>query len=188
MLGGGLVVHGDNKHSCGGPRNGHHNDAMVAVLTTIPFGIAAMTAILLTWHSNSVRERNFHIGITYIVGGTALCFLSVASQAHTAIGFILLVLIVSATNSPSALLISLATSYLSLESRAIGLALLNSFSHLGGYFGSALVGWTMDWTGNYTLSVLILGGLLMLGGTIAILLPDKAKRERLKESLARSQT
>ena len=43
-----------------------------------------------------------------------------------------------------------------------GLALLNSFSNLGGYFGPTLMGWAKQQTGNFTLGMMLLSGMLVL--------------------------
>ena len=50
-----------------------------------------------------------------------------------------------------------------------GLALLNSFANLGGFFGPGLMGWLKQETGNYS------GGLLALAGALSILLGYRAK-------------
>jgi cyanate permease len=51
-----------------------------------------------------------------------------------------------------------------------GLALLNSFSNLGGFFGPTLMGWLKEITGTYTLGMSLLAGMLVFAGvaTLAI--------------------
>jgi nitrate/nitrite transporter NarK len=45
-----------------------------------------------------------------------------------------------------------------------GLALLNSFSNLGGFFGPTLMGWLKAMTGTYTLGMALLSAMLVLAG------------------------
>jgi ACS family tartrate transporter-like MFS transporter len=51
-----------------------------------------------------------------------------------------------------------------------GLALLNSFSNLGGFFGPTLMGWLKEITGTYTLGMSLLAAMLVFAGlaTLAI--------------------
>jgi ACS family tartrate transporter-like MFS transporter len=51
-----------------------------------------------------------------------------------------------------------------------GLALLNSFSNLGGFFGPTLMGWLKEITGTYTLGMSLLAAMLGFAGlaTLAI--------------------
>jgi len=48
--------------------------------------------------------------------------------------------------------------------------LLNSFSNLGGFFGPYLMGWSRQTTGNYTLGMLVLAGMLTLSGVSVIVI------------------
>ena len=48
---------------------------------------------------------------------------------------------------------TLPSSLLRGTAAAGGLALLNSFSNLGGFFGPYLMGWVKQQTGNYTLGM-----------------------------------
>jgi ACS family tartrate transporter-like MFS transporter len=50
------------------------------------------------------------------------------------------------------------------------LALLNSFSNLGGFFGPTLMGWLKEITGTYTLGMCLLAAMLAFAGlaTLAI--------------------
>jgi ACS family tartrate transporter-like MFS transporter len=50
------------------------------------------------------------------------------------------------------------------------LALLNSFSNLGGFFGPTLMGWLKQSTGTYTMGMLVLAAMLVFAGlsTLAI--------------------
>jgi cyanate permease len=59
---------------------------------------------------------------------------------------------------------TLPSSLLRGTAAAGGLALLNSFSNLGGFFGPFLMGWARQTTGNFTLGMLVLSGMLVLAG------------------------
>ena len=63
---------------------------------------------------------------------------------------------------------TLPSSLLRGTAAAAGLALLNSFSNLGGFFGPYLMGWARQTTGNFTLGMMVLAGMLVLGGVSVI--------------------
>jgi nitrate/nitrite transporter NarK len=51
-----------------------------------------------------------------------------------------------------------------------GLALLNSFSNLGGFFGPYLMGWARQQTGNFTLGMTLLAGMLVVAGVSVLVI------------------
>jgi len=65
---------------------------------------------------------------------------------------------------------TLPSSLLRGTAAAGGLALLNSFSNLGGFFGPYLMGWAKQATGNFTLGILLLSGMLVLAGVSVIVI------------------
>jgi ACS family tartrate transporter-like MFS transporter len=64
----------------------------------------------------------------------------------------------------------LPTAILRGMAAAGGLALLNSFSNLGGFFGPTLMGYLKDATGNYTLGMSLLAVMLAFGGVATLLI------------------
>jgi ACS family tartrate transporter-like MFS transporter len=66
-----------------------------------------------------------------------------------------------------------------------GLALLNSFSNLGGFFGPTLMGWLKQVTGTYTLGMLLLAAMLVLAGIGTLLIGRAFFRPQL-DSISRS--
>ena len=59
---------------------------------------------------------------------------------------------------------TLPTQMLRGMAAAGGLALLNSFSNLGGFFGPTLMGWLKEITGTYALGMSLLAGMLVFAG------------------------
>ncbi|HEX3756699.1 MAG TPA: MFS transporter [Rhizomicrobium sp.] len=65
---------------------------------------------------------------------------------------------------------TLPTAMLRGTAAAGGLALLNSFSNLGGFFGPSLMGWLKQRTGGYTMGMELLAGMLVLAGVSVIVI------------------
>jgi ACS family tartrate transporter-like MFS transporter len=65
---------------------------------------------------------------------------------------------------------TLPTAILRGIAAAGGLALLNSFSNLGGFFGPTLMGWLKQTTGTYTLGMSLLAMMLVFAGISTVLI------------------
>src|SRR6202042_3973740 len=65
---------------------------------------------------------------------------------------------------------TLPSSLLRGTAAAGGLALLNSFSNLGGFFGPTLMGWLKQTTGTYTLGMSLLALMLAFAGVSTVLI------------------
>jgi ACS family tartrate transporter-like MFS transporter len=65
---------------------------------------------------------------------------------------------------------TLPTAILRGMAAAGGLALLNSFANLGGFFGPTLMGWLKQVTGTYTLGMSLLAMMLAFAGICTVLI------------------
>jgi hypothetical protein len=85
---------------------------------------------------------------------------------------VMLALCVASAGIYSALAVfwTLPTAILRGLAAAGGLALLNSFANLGGYFGPDLMGWAKQATGDFTLGLCLLAGMETLAAVSVILI------------------
>jgi len=65
---------------------------------------------------------------------------------------------------------TLPTAILRGTAAAGGLALLNSFANLGGFFGPSLMGWLKQQTGDYALGLEALAGMETLAAVSVVLI------------------
>ena len=65
---------------------------------------------------------------------------------------------------------TLPSSLLRGTAAAAGLALLNSFSNLGGFFGPTLMGWARQQTGSFDLGLYVLTATLVLAAVAVVLI------------------
>jgi ACS family tartrate transporter-like MFS transporter len=63
---------------------------------------------------------------------------------------------------------SLATSFVSGNGAAAGIALINSVGNIGGFVGPFVVGYVRDATDSFTLGLAFIGAVLALGGVLAL--------------------
>src|SRR5205085_3914641 len=107
-------------------------------------------------------ERAGHVAFGAFAGAAGMLG-AVWFSAHGLI-FASLCLACSGIYAALAVFWTLPSSMLRGTAAAGGLALLNSFSNLGGFFGPSLMGWARQQTGNYTLGMSLLAGMLVLSG------------------------
>jgi ACS family tartrate transporter-like MFS transporter len=137
-------------------------------LVALPYLVAVVGMVLIGMSSDRRGERVFHVAGSAALGaigllGAALfsgpvavifsfCLASVGIYAALAVFWTL----------PTAILRGLAA--------AGGLALLNSFSNLGGFFGPYLMGWLKQLTGGYSVGLIALAGMEFLAAMAVILI------------------
>ena len=137
-------------------------------LVALPYLAAVVGMVLIGVSSDRRGERVFHVAGSAALGaigllGAALfsgpvavifsfCLASVGIYAALAVFWTL----------PTAILRGLAA--------AGGLALLNSFSNLGGFFGPYLMGWLKQLTGGYSVGLIALAGMEFLAAMAVILI------------------
>lgn len=133
------------------------------LLNSIPYGVASVAMILWGRHSDQVRERRWHLALSFLLlavgltGGTLLS------------GLVLLVVALTAAAMGVYMLKgpfwAMATEQLPVATAAASIAAINAVGNLGGFFGPFLIGAIKDWTGNFALTLvpLILFALISAG-------------------------
>jgi ACS family tartrate transporter-like MFS transporter len=137
-------------------------------VVALPFLCAAIAMVLAGISSDRSGERVGHVaGCSFIA---ALGLLG-AVLLHNPI-LIVLSFCIAASGIYAALAVfwTLPTAILRGTAAAGGLALLNSVSNLGGYFGPDLMGRLKELTGDYVLGMEVLAGFLVLAGVSVILI------------------
>ena len=138
------------------------------LLVALPY-IAAIAGMVVAGISSDRRgERILHVAACAFVAAAGLVG---AALLHAPVLVIASFCIASAgIYAALAVFWTLPTAILRGVAAAGGLALLNSFSNLGGYFGPDLMGKLYAATGNYTLGLLALAAMEALAGIAVILI------------------
>ncbi|KAK9816765.1 hypothetical protein WJX72_004884 [[Myrmecia] bisecta] len=143
---------GAEHHPLGRPRV---SEAVVALLTALPFGLAATVMILVAQHSQKSGERRLHTTIPFAIGSVALACLGYSMSRNPWAAFLSL-LAATAIWGPAGIVSSFPATFLSGPAAATGVALINSVANLGGMVGPYLIGSLKASEGNYTMAILIL--------------------------------
>lgn len=131
-------------------------------LVALPYVVSMVGMVLLGLSSDRSGDRVWHVAGAAFAG--ALGLIGVVLFANPVL--IMLSFCVAAFGIYGALAVfwTLPTAILRGMAAAGGLALLNSFSNLGGFFGPTLMGWLKQSTGTYTMGMLALAAMLAFAG------------------------
>ncbi|MET7246719.1 MFS transporter [Methylobacterium sp. EM32] len=151
---------------------GVKDPAMVGVVSALPSLCAIASMVLVSRSSDRFRERRWHLAGLYLTGAVGLG-LSVLWQSQPVLGVFALCIATAGILAIPPLFWNLPTAMLSGVAAAGGLAVLNSFANLSGFFGPAIVGWTSQATGKTELSILFLAATLVLAAGLIFLIPAR---------------
>ena len=131
-------------------------------LVALPYLAAMIAMVGLGLSSDRRKERAWHVAGACFAGALGLLG---AVLFHNAL-LVMASFCVAASGIYGALAVfwTFPTQILRGMAAAGGLALLNSFSNLGGFFGPTLMGWLKAMTGTYTLGMALLSAMLVLAG------------------------
>lgn len=131
-------------------------------LVALPYVVSMVGMVLLGLSSDRTGDRVWHVAGAAFAGALGL----VGAVLFANPVLIMLSFCVAAFGIYGALAVfwTLPTAILRGMAAAGGLALLNSFSNLGGFFGPTLMGWLKQSTGTYTMGMLALAAMLAFAG------------------------
>ncbi len=137
-------------------------------LVVLPYGLAMIAMVLWGISSDRRGERVLHVAGAAFAGALGLLG---AALLHGPFLIILSFCLASAgIYAALAVFWTLPTAILRGTAAAGGLALLNSFANLGGFFGPDLMGRLKQMTGNYTLGFEVLAGFLIMASISVVLI------------------
>lgn len=147
--------------------------SMVGWLTAIPYTIGAIA--MITWSRIVTKVPN---RIPYIACALVLASLALGISAFVDNHIIKLVLLcctVSGILSFQATYWAIPSSFLTGTAAAGGLALIVSVGNLGGFVGPFMIGYLKNLSGGFTIPLIFISVVLLIGATILTLLGDPGK-------------
>ncbi len=128
-------------------------------------------------HSDRSGERRWHVAAPAFVA--ALGWVMVARLESPWLALLGLLLAQTGMLSMLAPFWALPTSFLSGTAAAGGIAFINSLGNLGGFVGPNLIGQIKQARGSFSDALLILAGVLVVGGVLALRVRHDAALEKL---------
>jgi ACS family tartrate transporter-like MFS transporter len=148
------------------------SNSVIGLVVMIPYLAASSAMFSVSRSSDRKLERRFHAAISAVVGGAALLLLGTGHSAFFSVA--LLSLAAAGVFSFYGPYYALPCEFLAGRSAASGIALINSFAHLGAFIGPAAVGWITQKTGSLHSGLALAGISLFLSAALVLLLPKQA--------------
>jgi MFS transporter, ACS family, tartrate transporter len=147
-----------------------YSDAKVAIVSAIPYGIAAIAMIIVGRHSDRKNEQRWHAALAALIAACGFAGATFCENAST----LLAALSVAATGIWCAVppFWSIPSLFLRDRAAAGGIAAINSIGNLGGFFGPFLFGWIKQRSGaSYTWALLATAASMMVCGLLVLMVP-----------------
>ncbi len=143
-----------------------YSNVQTGFIVALPYLLAMGAMVALGASSDRSGERAGHVAFAALCGAAGMA--GAVLFSNHALVFASLCVAASGIYAALAVFWTLPSSILRGAAAAGGLALLNSFSNLGGFFGPYLMGWARQQTGDFTLGMLLLTGMLVLAAVSVI--------------------
>ena len=139
------------------------------LISAIPWLFAAIAMVLNGRHSDKTMERRWHVAIPALIAALGLTITGIAGKEHAVISIIALTMTTAGCLSVSSCFWSLPTAFLTGTAAAGGIAMINSFGNLGGYYGPKWIGVIKDKLGDPANALFILAGFLVLCAVLVLI-------------------
>ncbi|GBF97443.1 MFS transporter [Raphidocelis subcapitata] len=131
-----------------------------AMLTAVPFVLAAAAAVWLSRRASERGDRCGHMAVPWAASSAAFLLFGAAARHSAQLGFACLSVAVVTATAPNALLNTLASSVSAGPAQAVSLSVYNAVANVGGLVGPLSIGWLVHTTGVYTVAMQGLGLLM----------------------------
>jgi nitrate/nitrite transporter NarK len=143
------------------------------MVSAIPYLAAAIAMVRVGLHSDRTQERRWHVALPAFAGA---CALGVAAYTHSlTLAVVLLSITVMGYFSMMGPFWAMPTILLSSTSAAAGIAFINSFGNLGGFFGPYTIGLVRSSTGAFRGGLLLVAATMLVSGAIVLLVKEPPK-------------
>ncbi|AET94254.1 MFS transporter (plasmid) [Burkholderia sp. KK1] len=152
-------------------RTGVADPLWVGILTAIPYLCAIVALPLIGASADKRRERRLHLAIPMLISAAGFATLPMLGSVGASI--VCVSVAAAGILASSSQFWSLPTAVLGGMSAAAGIAAVNCFANLAGFFSPAIVGWLNDFTGKSTAGLIFISLAVVLGAALVFFVPAK---------------
>jgi len=152
-------------------RAGVADPLWVGIFTAIPYLCAIIALPLIGASADKRRERRLHLAIPMLVSAAGFATLPMLGSVGASI--VCVSVAAAGILASSSQFWSLPTAVLGGMSAAAGIAAVNCFANLAGFFSPAIVGWLNDLTGKSTAGLIFISVAVVIGAGLVFLVPAK---------------
>jgi D-galactonate transporter len=139
----------------------------IGLISALLYGVAVLAMVVVGRNSDATKERRWHIVVCSLMGGAGF-ILSAVLSSNAAASLIALTVATAGVLAILPVFWAIPTAFLSGTAAAAGIAIVNSFGNLGGFGAPYGIGLLKQATNSTDAAMMILGGVLMLGGTLTL--------------------
>lgn len=145
--------------------------SFVALLSTLPYFVAAVCTVLVGWSSDRTGERRWHVAGCFALGAVGFAWAAYAASLTA----VMLAMTVAAVGlwSMTGPFWAMPTRVLGGQAAAGGVALITMIGSLGAFSGPYLTGALRDSTHGFKTGLLAVGALAIAGGALVLVLKTK---------------
>jgi ACS family tartrate transporter-like MFS transporter len=132
----------------------------VSYMAAVPAALGALGMVLVSRRSDRTGERIWHTVVPTLLAASGL-LVTGAFVGNPWVELIGLCVVGIGISSCLPVFWTLPTTYLGAGTAAAGIALINSIGNISGYVAPQLMGLIRDATGNYSLALMVIGGIVM---------------------------
>jgi len=152
-------------------RAGVADPLWVGIFTAIPYLCAIIALPPIGASADKRRERRLHLAIPMLVSAAGFATLPMLGSVGASI--VCVSVAAAGILASSSQFWSLPTAVLGGMSAAAGIAAVNCFANLAGFFSPAIVGWLNDLTGKSTAGLIFISVAVVIGAGLVFLVPAK---------------
>lgn len=154
----------------------------IGFVNAIPAALSVVAMILWAKHSDKTKERTWHVVSACLLA--CVGFILAGSVHSLPLAIFALILANIGISSCKPPLWSIPSLFLNGPAAAAGLAAINSIGNLGGFAGPAVIGWLKETTGDFSLALYCVAGMLVVSALLTLSIEINRKRRELKNYLA----
>jgi ACS family tartrate transporter-like MFS transporter len=129
---------------------------MIGLVSAVPYVFALAAMVLWGWHSDYTGERTWHVIAACLLCSAGLGACSLLGSSHPVLLMAAVTLAVMGSNTATPIFWSLPAALLTGTAAAGGIAMINTVSNLGGFFGPWVFGLVKDASGSDNIALLSL--------------------------------
>lgn len=149
----------------------------VGLITAIPYVVAVIGMMLLSWNSDRTGERRIHYALNVTAGGIGL-ILSGVYAANPALATIFLSIGTLGVIGSMPLFWPIPSAFLAGTAAAAGIGIVNSVGNLGGYVGPNIPVWVKVVSDDPSAALYVIAAMLFISAILAVLfIPGRVKSE-----------
>jgi 4-hydroxyphenylacetate permease len=156
--------------------NQQSNNVTIGLLSAIPQICTIVGMIWWSKRSDRLNERKIHTLLPYLFAAAG--WILTAYSINPMVQFTGIVMASAGAFAAMVIFWTTPDQSISLQARALGIAVINATGMTGAALGPLLMGWMKDMTGNFNAGIYMVAGFLILGAIVVAFIPMKKMAAR----------